>query len=41
MSAEQNKARALELFNRVLNGHDLAALDELYLDTGARRSELR
>ncbi len=28
MSAEQNKARALELFNRVLNGHDLAALDE-------------
>ncbi len=28
MSAEQNKARVVELIERVLNGHDVAALDE-------------
>ena len=28
MSAERNKARVLELLDRVLNGHDLAALAE-------------
>ena len=28
MSPEQNKARALELVERVMNGHDLAALEE-------------
>ncbi len=29
MSTERNKARVLELADRVLNGHDLAALTEL------------
>jgi predicted ester cyclase len=28
MSTEQNKARALELIDRVVNGHDVAALHE-------------
>lgn len=28
MSSERNKARALELFERVLNGHDLEALHD-------------
>jgi predicted ester cyclase len=28
MSTERNKARALDLIDRVLNGHDLGALDE-------------
>jgi len=38
MTSERNKARALELFDRVMNGHDLGALDEFTSNPAVVRS---
>ena len=39
MSPERNKARVLELIERVTNGHDLAALEEFTSDPAVRPVE--